>query len=288
MMIKEFLKGTPTTVRPQDDLALALQMMVWGEIRHLPVMEGDSLVGVLSERDVLRHYADAGRQVGAREKVAAVMSSPAATVSPNDDVAAAVKLVVERGIGCVPVAEQGRLVGLLTRRDLLEHEGDAGLTAPESRPSDEPTPEWANRPVDEVMNHEPLTASADETMRDAIVRMGTHGIRHLPVVDESRRVIGMLSDRDVRTVVGNPMLVAYSRGGFARIESMRVAQAMTRAPLTLPTGTTLWRVAAFFAHHKVGAAPVVDANDAIVGIVSLGDLLRVILGHRPARQGSTS
>ena len=49
--VKQLLKGTPITVREDDDLALALQVMVWGDVRHLPVVGGDALVGVLRAHD---------------------------------------------------------------------------------------------------------------------------------------------------------------------------------------------------------------------------------------------
>jgi CBS domain-containing protein len=280
--IKQLLKGTPITVRQDDNLALALQVMVWGDIRHLPVMGGDALVGVLSERDVLRRYSDVGREAGALDKVGAVMNPPV-TIGPDDDAAAAVKLVTERGIGCLPVVERGRLIGLVTRRDLLAQEIDVGAEdqGAERLTPAEPRPAWTRLLVDDVMSRDPLTASGDDTIRVVIDRMGRHGIRHLPVIDVDRRVIGMLSDRDVRTAVGNPMRAVDSREAAARMESTHVAQAMTRAPLTLPAGTRLSRAAALFADHKKGAVPIVNEKDQLVGLVSYTDVLRAVIGPKP-------
>ena len=96
--IRKLVKGSPITVRHHDDLALAREVMAWGDVRHLPVTGGDALVGVLSERDLLRRYAEVGRSAAARETVGAVMSSPPVTVGPEDDVDAAIRLVTERGI----------------------------------------------------------------------------------------------------------------------------------------------------------------------------------------------
>jgi acetoin utilization protein AcuB len=66
------------------------------------------------------------------------------------------------------------------------------------------------------------------------------------------------------------------------IESTRVAHAMTRAPLTLPAGTRLSRAAALFADHKVGAIPIVDDKDRLVGVVSYTDVLRAVVGAKPS------
>jgi len=247
------------------------------------VMGGDALIGVLSERDVLRRYSEVGRQAGAREKVSAVMSSPPVTIGPGDDIGGAIKVVTERGIGSLPVVERGRLIGIITRRDLLAQEIQVTATEQaEERPGvQEQRPAWTHLTVDDVMSRDPLVAFPADTLRTVIDRMGRHGIRHLPVVDGDGGVIGMLSDRDVRTAVGNPMLAVTSREAATRIESARVSHAMTRAPLTLRAGTRLSRAAALFADHKVGAVPIVDDNDRLVGLMSYTDVLRAVLGPKP-------
>ena len=130
------------------------------------------------------------------------------------------------------------------------------------------------------MSADPVTVSADDSVRTAIDRMGRHGVRHLAVVDGDRRVVGVLSDRDVRTAIGDPMRAAISREDDARIAATRVAQAMTRSPMTLPRGTRLSRAAALFADHKVGAVPIVDDNDRLAGVISYMDVLRAVLGSK--------
>jgi acetoin utilization protein AcuB len=275
--IRQILKEAPVTVHEDDDLALALQVMVWGDLRHLPVMRGDALVGLLSERDVLRRYAQVGRRAGAREKAGAAMSRPPVALSPDDDVGAAIALVTERGIGCVPVVEAERLVGIVTRRDLLsqkiEHDEEPGVESA--------SPAWSHLLVDDVMSRDPLTASPDDALPVLVDRLGRHGVRHLPVVDAERRVIGMLSDRDVRTAIGNPLRALDRRDARVRIESTRASHVMSRAPLTLPAGTRLLRAAALFADHKIGALPIVDESGHLVGVVSYTDVLRAVVGPKP-------
>lgn len=94
--------------------------------------------------------------------------------------------------------------------------------------------------------------------------MDRYGIRHLPIVDCDRHVIGMLSERDVRTAIGNPLRAVDAHDAAVRIESTRVLQAMTRQPSTLPVGTRLSQAAAFFANHKVSALPSVDDQERLV------------------------
>jgi acetoin utilization protein AcuB len=123
--IRQPVKRAPVTAREDDDLALILQIMRWAEVRHLPIVRGDALLGVVSERDVLRRLAELGRERGSREKAGAVMSSPAITIGPDDPIDAAVELILRRRIGCVPVVERSGLLGIVTRSDLLDRGGDA-------------------------------------------------------------------------------------------------------------------------------------------------------------------
>lgn len=280
--IRKLIKGSPITVQQDDDLALAREVMAWGDVRHLPVIGGDALVGVISERDLLRRYAEVGRSAAAHETVGMVMSSPPVTVGAEDDVDTAIALVTVRGIGCLPVVDKQRLLGIVTRKDLLVqeldedafHDGD-GLDRDES-----PRPVWTGQLVDAVMSRDPVTAAADETIWSVLDRMGHHGIRHLAVIDGERRVIGVLSDRDVRTAIGNPMQAVASRDAEVRIESTRVGDAMTRSPITLPAGTRLSRAAKVFADHKVGVLPIVDDRERLVGMISYTDVLRAVLGPK--------
>jgi arabinose-5-phosphate isomerase len=86
----------------------------------------------------------------------------------------------------------------------------------------------------------------------------------------------------VRTAVGNPWRAISPRDAVVRIESTRVAQVMTRAPLTLPAGTRLSRAASLFANHKVGAVPIVGERNRLVGLISYMDVLRAVLSPTPA------
>ena len=102
---------------------------------------------------------------------------------PDETVLDAARHMAENCCGSVPVMEGGRLLGLLTERDLLARVAAAGL-------------EPARTPVREVMTADPETIGAEEPVGQAIRRMDEGGLRHLVVVDRGR-VLGVLSDRDI-------------------------------------------------------------------------------------------
>ena len=124
MRLRDIMHSKVQTVSPRESAAVAFERMRRARIRHLVVQDGKKVVGVLSDRDV----AGMGslRQV---ETVEDVMSSPALTGSPDLTLRQAANLLRGRPIGCLPVLEDGKIVGIVTTTDLLEMIG-AGIERP--------------------------------------------------------------------------------------------------------------------------------------------------------------
>jgi CBS domain-containing protein len=126
-----------------------------------------------------------------------------------------------------------------------------------------------------LMTRGPLTAVADDGFVDAAARMAARGIRHLPVIDGDHRVVGMLSDRDVRTQVGRSSLQALDlKHAGARMELLRVGDVMTREVFVLRHDAPFSEVARVFTEQRVGAVPVVDEQDHLIGIISYVDVFK--------------
>jgi CBS domain-containing protein len=121
-------------------------------------------------------------------KVAELMSKPVCWVEPEATLAAATTLMGERRVGSALVMDQGRLVGILTERDVVRAMSSA---------HDAPL-----RPVVEWMTKDPRTIGPDASVRDALRTMVEGGFRHLPVV-EGDEVVGMLSMRDIATALAD-------------------------------------------------------------------------------------
>lgn len=108
----------PVTVAPSTSVAEAVESMHGHGIRHLPVLERGRLVGLLSDRDLCPALADAD-PAGSGALVSDFMTPDPLTVGPRTSVDAAARLMTERKLGCLPVLEDGRLVGVVTKTDLL-------------------------------------------------------------------------------------------------------------------------------------------------------------------------
>lgn len=97
----------------------AASVLAQRRIGALPVMEGASVVGIFSERDVI-HALEAHGVAALDRKVGDVMTSPALTVSPQDAVIAALSLMTRRRIRHLPVVEAGKVIGVVSIGDLVK------------------------------------------------------------------------------------------------------------------------------------------------------------------------
>lgn len=127
MKVKEIMVREVATLNVDDELSLANDIMKLGRIRHLPVVEGKKLVGIISERDLFRsslmralgHEPGKTREVMKAVRIKDVMVRDVVTISPEAEVKEAVRLMLQHKIGCLPVVVGQELVGLITETDIL-------------------------------------------------------------------------------------------------------------------------------------------------------------------------
>lgn len=128
-LVRDLMQKDVATLEASDHLDLADDVMRLGRIRHMPVVEGDKLVGILSQRDLfragissaLRFRAAAEREWLAKIVVREMMTSPVLSIAPDRTVREAVALMLDKRVGCLPVVDGDELVGLLSESDLLRH-----------------------------------------------------------------------------------------------------------------------------------------------------------------------
>src|SRR5579863_9584553 len=129
LRVSDVMTADPTTLKRNDKLTLADDIMRLGRVRHLPVLDDDGqlLVGIVSQRDLFRdalaHALGYGRHAQRKMldtlSVKDVMNTDVATTSPDTSLIDAARILTERKIGCLPVVDAGRLVGILTEGDFV-------------------------------------------------------------------------------------------------------------------------------------------------------------------------
>ncbi len=125
--VRDIMTVEVTTLGRNDTLLLAKDIMNLGRVRHFPVVEDDELVGVVSQRDLYRASLGTVMQYGEKAQraflesvvVKEVMADPI-SISPDATVRDAARLMMEHKIGCLPVLEDSRLVGIVTETDMLQ------------------------------------------------------------------------------------------------------------------------------------------------------------------------
>jgi CBS domain-containing protein len=128
LRVRDVMTAEVTTLQRNDQLTLADDIMRLGRIRHLPVVdENGELAGLVTQRDLFRGalaralgYGErAQRQLMNTLVVKEVMTSEVITTTPDTPLADAAHVLVESKIGCLPVVEAGRLVGIITEGDFV-------------------------------------------------------------------------------------------------------------------------------------------------------------------------
>jgi len=126
--VKDLMQPDVVTLEASDHLDLASDVMQLGRIRHMPIVEGNDVVGILSQRDLFRAGISSALQFRpsserewlAKISVREVMSTPVVTINQTEPVRGAVDIMIKKKIGCLPVVDDnGALVGLLSESDLL-------------------------------------------------------------------------------------------------------------------------------------------------------------------------
>ncbi len=260
MRVRDVMTRRVGSLRDDDSTELATAVLLFRRFRHLPVLDSESrVVGILTPTDLL----DATRKWGKpRRFTVSEFMRPAVTIHEDDGLDTAIQRMRQSSFHALPVVGAGdRLVGIVTDVDAL-----ISLTGvrPILRPLEQ-------TPVDAAMTRGPVTVEPESTLADAAGALLQGGFRHLPVLDGERRLVGMLSERDLRTHLGADV-EGFSEATLDALTEP-VSEAMTPDPISVRSGTPLAEVLETFAIERVGALPVVDEADKLVGILSYVDLL---------------
>ncbi len=136
--------------------------------------------------------------------------------------------------------------------------------------------------VKERMTKNPATVKPDDGLKDAIWKMEHGHFRHLPVVDERGKLIGVLTDRDIRLI--RPSLAFVGKDAAAvQLWSIAVQHAAVFDPISVKPDTTLKEAADLILRWRVGGLPVVDEQERPVGVITITDILREFVGQERPR-----
>ena len=132
--------------------------------------------------------------------------------------------------------------------------------------------------VKAYMSGSPISIEAETAAIAALDLMIDHAIRHLPVVDGSGKVLGIVSFEDLRAALPMPISLTRPPDAAARQSAteVRVSDAMTDAPVTIAVDAPLQEAVSRMLQHRIGCLPIVDEQGRLDGIVTQTDLLQAL------------
>jgi acetoin utilization protein AcuB len=127
MVVEQLMTPEPFVVQVTETVGAVLQKLLEADVRHLPVVDGQKLVGIVSDRDLQRAlYVTTGPSRGSVEElsevpISALMSSDLITVHPEDDIVEVIDSMLEHKVGALPVvaADSSLVVGIVSYLDVL-------------------------------------------------------------------------------------------------------------------------------------------------------------------------
>ena len=276
MMVQEMMTTDVVSISPDASLAQALECMRHYHIRHLPVMLGRQLKGLLTDRDFRQAMPSSATTLSLQQiaekmetiRVQTCMTTPVISVSPSVDTIAAARQLFENRVGCLPVLDEDRLVGMVTITDFLY--GFIASTMSDEEPMS----------VKQCMQRGSLTAAPTDIVRTAYHRMKCARIRHLPVVGVGGQLIGLITERHTRRLQAStiPPLAAYERR--EPTYTLTVQDVMTRDVRTVGGETPVTDAAQHLLKYKFGCLPVVSARGTLEGILTATDIVRQYVHQR--------
>jgi CBS domain-containing protein len=127
LRVRDIMGKNVVRISVSERLSTVEDIMTLGHVRHMPVVRGGKLVGVVSERDLLRaslsvlseHRGAERRAFLHVVEIARVMSAPPIVIGPDATIDEAALVMAEKKIGCLPVVENDHLLGMVTETDVL-------------------------------------------------------------------------------------------------------------------------------------------------------------------------
>ena len=191
-IVDQIVSNPLLTIAPTRPMLDASHLMEANHIRHLCVSDKNDIVGIISMRDLARHFVDSeGGPVCDLDNVfrplSVLMRTTMETIASERTVLEAAQMMAEKRIGSLLVLEAEKIAGIVTETDLVRKVIAAGLSS-------------SNTGVRAVMTYPLIQIDINRTVRDASRIMAEARIRHLAVTEDNK-VVGLLSVRDLVKIV---------------------------------------------------------------------------------------
>jgi len=317
---RDIMNTDVKTLTLDHTIGHCLKFMKGRRVRHAPVVdlpnEGETkpyFVGVVSERDVLRLNEPDAEIINKRKKgqrslrqlLVNIVARKPKSASPQTLIQDVIMTMTSNHIDMVPVLDDADLVGIITTTDLMKlffkldeviHKLCPELKkgappvdmASESAAKANILSSWVFRVVREIMTEQVISLEPQDDLARAIEVMQDEEIRHVPIMDEQEKFVGLVSDRDIlrnlpyagRRPASPPKRFRehlFATNSWTKCLLLPLDSVMVRKVLHILPACSVCEAADILYTKKISCLPVVDEQEKLRGIVTVTDLLRALL-----------
>ena len=305
-----------------DTVETCDKFMKDNKIRHVCVMdpqteEGEKpyFVGVVSGRDIDRQLSPYVGKIGEedadqqalRQQLTQIVTRQPKSASPETPISHMIATMVDNHVDMLPVLADGELLGIVTVSDIIKifvrlntiRQLCANVEKQQKRPRLADLVSGASldlaalissavQTVEDSMTEQVICLEKEDNLGKAVEIIQKGKFRHVPIVDEQRRLVGIVSDRDIlrHLPFAKRQLASQTevfRGDLFGVSSkdpslkLRITDVMTRNVVSVLPGCSFNNAVKTLHETKINCLPVVDEEKKILGIVTVSDVLRTML-----------
>ena len=261
MQIKNLMSEELITVDKDQNLSDALKLLRKHNVSRLPVTNNKELVGIISERDIANKLGSSKYESmpASRLHISSVMVKDVFTVPKEMQLEDVAKLMLDNGIGSVPVMDDEKMVGIVSKADFV--------TLATGIAFDKIT-------VKEIMSKELITVSSTERIVHARRQMIESNVGRLPVVDDEE-LVGMITSKDLMRAFIDFRKKVPEKYQKSQIKELLVEDIMSTNPTSVTKDMSITEISQIIMETGFNGLPVVE-DGKVVGIITQTDILKLI------------
>ena len=261
MQIKNLMSEDLITVDKDQNLTDALKLLRKHNVSRLPVVNNKELVGIISERDIANKLGSSKYESmpASRLHISSVMVKDVITVPQSMQLGDVAKLMLDEGIGSVPVMDDDKMVGIVSKADFVTLA--VGIA-------------FDKVSVKEIMSKDLIAVSSTERIVHARRQMIESHVGRLPVVDDGK-LVGMITSKDLMRAFIEFRKSVPEKYQKSQIKDLLVEDIMSKNPTFVSRDMSITEISNIIMETGYNGLPVVE-DDKVVGIITQTDILRLI------------
>ena len=257
MTVEEIMTKKVISVDKNRKLSDAVNMMEKKRISRVVVTSNGEICGMLTEKDIAEHIGSArhGKSSPSSLHISTAMSHSTISIAGEESIENAAKTMLKRGVSSLPVINDGKLAGIVTKTDVVKT-----LTDCEEK-------------LEDIMKHDVATVSPDDRIVHARRLMLDKKIGRLVAV-ENGKIVGILTGMGAARALYAFKQVT-DKGYATRIRNIIVKEAMTPEVITLDTGALVKDAIELMKKHRFSGIPLTQEGK-LAGVVTKTDMLKIV------------